>query len=703
MKKIKLTMNWMQAPLCILLSFLIGLSFNACSKDEVVETIDIIEEAIEEEATLDNLNGEWIRIASNNPIADGMIIDMAGTSGKIVDKAGSNFQVGDVKWNAIEIKDAENFDYQELGSDYNYYPAVMELRSDDTLRINVGSSGAGNIQKWVREGQYTPGDGQDPGPATTVTLGCTISESLTLKNGPAAVDYFVDCVVDVTAPLIIEPGTVIQFAENSGLGIYNEGTLNAVGTDTAPITFSGSTDLGGWWRGVHIETRSVNNRLENVRIENAGSNYVYCCNDIASLLLKGAKITLKNVTLAEGGGNGLIVLGNTEFDAYNNITINTHKDYPVQIAPSALTAFDGISSNYSGNEKDFVFVLDGNIGTPTTWEALNVPYLVEGKVLDITQPLTIEAGAEVVFQENGGLGVYDEGSLTVNGQASSPVIMRGANPIRGFWRGVHIETTSLANSLNHLQLSDAGSNYVYCCNEKGSLFLKAGTATVTNSTFSNGKSYGIVTRPDFEFTDYNGNTITTHELAPMYIEAKTMGELDGRVSSYVGNDKDYLLISNGAIREDVTVQPTDVPFRIEGGAVIDITARMNLLAGVEIEFEQNSGLGVYDNGIFNAIGTATQKIVFRGSEDSVGFWRGIHTETNSTNNVISHAEIRNAGSNYVYCCNDPAALFVKAGQIKVDNTFISKSGGCGIVAKSNATLTEENNTFSENAEGDICN
>lgn len=681
----------------------LGLTFKSCSPESVIETIDVIEEAIEEEAKLDNLNGEWIRIESNNPSSDGMIIEMSGTSGTIIDKRGSNFSVGDLKWKNIKAIDQENFEHEELGSDYNYYQASMLLQSDDTLRISVASSGSGNVQKWVREGLYTPEGGDGQGPTSTVTLDCNISAPLTLTNGPAAVDYLVDCVLDLTAALTIEPGTVIHFTENAGLGIYDEGTLNAVGTASAPIVFSGSSDLNGWWRGIHLETRSVNNKLINVNIENAGANYVYCCNEISSLFLKGAKVSLQNVTLSDGGGSGLVVVGDTEFDEYNNITINTHKNYPVQIAPEALAALDGQGSDYSGNEKDFVLVSDGSIATPTTWEALNVPYLLEGKVLDITQALTLTAGAELVFQENGGLGVYDSGSLRVSGTAANPVVMRGANPIRGFWRGVHLETTSLENSLDYLQLSDAGSNYVYCCNDFGSLFLKDGTASVTNSTFSNGESYGIVAGKDFEFTSYNNNTITTHTGAPMYLEAKTMGELDGLASSYTGNDKNYLLIKNSNVDEEITVQATNVPYRVEGNVVLDITARLNLQAGVEIEFEQNSGLGVYDNGIFNAIGTATQKIVFRGSEDSIGFWRGIHTETNSTSNIISNAEINNAGSNYVYCCNDRSALLVKGGQILVDNTFISKSAGCGITVKSGAILNEENNSYAENTDGNICN
>lgn len=679
---------------------LITLIFSACSKDQVIDTIDTIEEAIEEELKLDNLNGKWIRIASNNPGSDGMIVDMKGTLGQMTNKAGSGFEVGDIKWNNITAVDKEHFKHEELGSDYQYYAATMELRTDDTLRIAVGSSGAGNVQKWVRDGTYTP----DPnGQANTETLDCNISEARTLTNGTATVDYLVTCIIDITAPLTIEPGVVIQFEEGTGLGVYDTGTIKAVGTATEPIVLRGTAENTGWWRGVHIETQSGENQLEHLRIEDAGSDYVYCCNEKASLLLKGAKISLNNVAIDNGGGIGLWANKGTEFDSYSNVTIKGHRDYPAWLAPTVLTNLDGLGSDYSNNDKNFIFVPGDNFNAPTIVKKLNVPYLFEGETYDVTEALTLEAGVEIVFQENGGIGVYDEGSLAINGKASDPVILRGQEALRGYWRGIHIETNQLENSLNYVKLSDAGSNYVYCCNEVASIYLKNGKSSITNSEITNGASYGITATVNFEFNEFQSNTITTHALAPMYLAPERMDELDGLSSTYKGNDNDYLLIFDGAIDKEVTVQPTDVPYQIETSEVIDIKARLNILAGVEMVFEENAGLGVYDSGILNVIGTTNERVIFRGLENIKGFWRGIHTETNSSSNVIRFAEIRNAGSNYVYCCNDKAALFIKDGQMTVENSLLSKSGGCGIKVHASANFMELNNDYSDNVEGDLCN
>ncbi|SIS37409.1 hypothetical protein SAMN05421766_101109 [Zobellia uliginosa] len=683
----------------VLYTVLFVLLFVACSKDDTQDTANTPEET-EEELNLDNLKGAWIRIASSLPSNDGMIVEMQDGQGKIVDKAGSSFDVGDIKWKDIKPESQEKYKYEELGSDARYYSAAMELREDDTLRISVSSSGEGNIQKWVREGEYTPI--ADAGPVETQELSCNIKEETVLKNGPAAVDYIVKCVIDVTAPLTIEPGVVIEFTENAGLGIYNEGTLNAMGTDNEPIVLRGNSDIKGWWRGVHIETQSVDNKLKHVIIEGAGSNYVYCCNQAASLYLKGAKIALENVHLTKGKGIGLIASIGTQLESYSNITINTHDSYPAEFNAEVLSGLDGMGSDYSGNGKDFVNVTGAAVNNQTTWYKLNVPYLLPGKVLDIKSGFVIDAGAEIVFNENGGIGVYSDGFLTVDGNAGAPVVMRGQSPVKGFWRGLYFETNSLNNKIDYLEISDTGSNYVYCCGEKAAILFHSGRASISNSILSNGKSYGIVAKDGFKFEKYAANTITTHDEAPLFIDPSVVGLLDGSGSTYKGNTKDYILLDGGNIEEETTIAATDVPYRLTKNEVLDITTALSLLPGVIIEFDADSGLGVYGSGSFNAVGKAEEKIVFRGAENSQGYWRGIYVDTNSSDNIIDYAEINNAGSNYVYCCDDKSGLYVRAGQMKIHNTLLANSGGCGIFVRDGATFEESNLAYSNNASGNLC-
>lgn len=696
----------MKTKLVVYLS-LIFVFLASCSKNEVDNPLFENEEEQskdqEQEQTLvslDSLKGKWIRIASNNPVNDGMLIEVDGNAGTIVDHRGSDFQNGEVKWKNIEPYDFENFNYEELGSDRNYYSAVIILKQDDTLRIDVGSSGAGNQQKWVREGQYTPKEPEVS--EETQVLACDITEATTLVNGPAEIDYMVECVVDITAALTIEPGVVIAFKENAGLGVYDEGTITAVGNDNNPIVLTGSSHIQGWWRGVHIETRSVNNKLEHIKIEDAGSNYVYCCNEVSSIFLKGAKLTLKDLQLSNGGGSGIYINKGTVLDAYSNISIKGHAKYPVKIAPESVGYLDSSGSDYSGNTNDYVFIENGDIKANTTWQKQNVPYLIGDGVLDVTAGLTINAGVEIAFEENSGIGVYDSGWLKIEGLANNRVVMRGKSAVRGFWRGLHLESTNSNNQINYLNLSDAGGNYVYCCNDIASILLKSGNASITNTNISNGKGHGIVANKNFTFDAFHVNQITTHSEAPVKISSHLLNDFDGEKSTYTGNDKDYVLLISDGINEITTVKALDVPYRMGAGKVLDVTEPLNILGGAIFEFESNAGMGVYNNGYLNATGTSENKIIFRGMEDSEGTWRGIHVETNSSNNRLIYAEVSNAGSNYVYCCNAKSSVFLKSGKLRVENSLIEKSGGCGIYVNPVASLTQTNLSFSGNIDGDIC-
>ena len=179
--------------------------------------------------------------------------------------------------------------------------------------------------------------------------------------------------------------------------------------------------------------------------------------------------------------------------------------------------------------------------------------------------------------------------------------------------------------------------------------------------------------------------------------------MGGNASDFSGNNQDFIEIFNSDLDVNSQYLKANVPYLISGNTVIDIVKPLSLEAGIEMIFGENSGLGVYDEGTLNAVGTATDKIIFKGSVTQKGHWRGIHTETLSNNNELTHVEITDAGGNYVYCCNSAAGLIVKDGRMKVTNSYIHDNDGCGIFVSSGATLEETGNTLAANTDGNICN
>ncbi|MEL6804616.1 MAG: hypothetical protein AAFO91_12640, partial [Bacteroidota bacterium] len=326
------------------------------------------------------------------------------------------------------------------------------------------------------------------------------------------------------------------------------------------------------------------------------------------------------------------------------------------------------------------------------------------KVLDVKEAIEFEAGTDIFVSENGGIGVFDNGALKLSGTASANVLIRGKEPVAGYWRGIHMETSSLKNQFSYAQISEAGSDYVYCCNDIATVFLKAGKLAMDHTTLLNGDGYGLLVKEAAELREYQANTITSHNDFPIYIHAERIGELDGSASDYSGNvgDHDYVAIFTSTTENATTFPKNNVPYLVITNTVLNFKEPLKIDAGVEVVFEQNAGMGIYDNGTFNVIGTASEKIIFRGRENVSGYWRGIHTETTSSENRMDHVELRNAASNYVYCCNDFAGLLVKSGTMEVTNSYIADNDGCGIFVKSGGTLTEAGNTFANNTDGNIC-
>lgn len=131
--------------------------------------------------------------------------------------------------------------------------------------------------------------------------------------------------------LVVQAGVRFEFESNSGLQILETGSLNAVGTLTSPIVFTGRIATKGYWKGIAFRSNTATNRLERTEVSYAGNNENFCCDYfegpnisaailVGSVFVKNAKLALVNSTVREsdnygayqfGGGNAITASGNT--------------------------------------------------------------------------------------------------------------------------------------------------------------------------------------------------------------------------------------------------------------------------------------------------------------------------------------------------------------------------------------------------------
>ena len=136
------------------------------------------------------------------------------------------------------------------------------------------------------------------------------------------VPYFLETSVGIEGALTINPGVTIVMNAATAFYFRNSGTVNAVGTQSQPITFTGMEQVKGYWN--HIENHSSNsldNRFEYCVIEYGGSDDALYLSDRGD-----SRVFIENCTFRHSSGHGIEIDGsNSNFNA-DLETVNTFED-----------------------------------------------------------------------------------------------------------------------------------------------------------------------------------------------------------------------------------------------------------------------------------------------------------------------------------------------------------------------------------------
>jgi hypothetical protein len=322
-------------------------------------------------------------------------------------------------------------------------------------------------------------------------------------------------VIEVQKALTIEAGATLAFSSTSGLLVTDNGALKAVGTSTAPITFTGVQKTAGYWMGVcYRNTPSVDNVLSYVVMEYGGSTYFsYADSQKANLAITvsgtsySCQVQVTHTTLRSSGGHGF-VLGDSNtitLSDFSNNTITSNTGAAGYIMDPDTACSLKSSSSYAGNGTNGVIVLAATYldKAAGTFAAIDAPYLITGgsnDVIEVQKALTIEAGATLAFSSTSGLLVTENGALKAVGTSTLPITFTGVQKTAGYWMGVcYRNTPSVDNVLDYVVMEYGGSTYFsYTDSQKANLAITVSggtyhcTVAVTNSTFSNSGGYGIV-------------------------------------------------------------------------------------------------------------------------------------------------------------------------------------------------------------------
>ncbi len=577
-----------------------------------------------------------------------------------------------------------------------------------------------------------PGPGEEP-----ITVVCdgtgVISEDITTATTITPDCYRVTTNITVSAPLTIEPGTVLEFGSSAGLRIGAGGSLRAEGSAVNPIVFTSVSRDPNDWNGVGIFTSSSENVLDHVVIENAGrrSTPVNDFNYANFYLAENGRVAITNSTFrnAGGGGNGVGVYvesASSELAAFSGNTFGANAAAAMRITAEQLGQLG--SDNAFAAEGTLpgarhILVRGTTIRTSMTWPAADVPYRIAGANAFIDAPgetVVIEAGATFEFQSLRGLRL-DAGTLRAEGTSDARIVFTSASGDPNDWAGVGISSNSASNSFAFVTLENAGQRVtpINDFNYAG-LFIDADSSmSVTDSLFrtTGGGGSGIyVEAASARLLAFERNAFEANTGPPIRLFANQLDSIgDGNV---FGTDAPfgsrYIDVRATTITTDQDWQNHDIPYRFFGNTIVnDPTATVTIEAGSTLQFASGAGLRV-SAGALRAIGTAGDVITFTSGSGNRGDWRGVGIHSGSEQNAIQHALFENAGQRNTEI-NDfnGANLYVApSGRVAVTDSAFNRStwwgiyiDGTGVVTDQAGTTidpeTEGDNSFDDNDSGDV--
>lgn len=398
-----------------------------------------------------------------------------------------------------------------------------------------------------------PGPGGDPGGPCVRTLSEKLTAATTWAPGEQQCTYAVTGVVEVSGALTIAPGTVVRFGPNAGLLITATGSLNAVGTEAAPITFTGTTATPGFWKGLAFKSNNPANVLEHVVISYAGSEASFCCDffyglggsiEARAAVLLGSQlqdsitqVRITDTTVEKSGTLGLFAFNKARLPGFSRNLFRGNLGAPVTVSLSIASALDATSiysgnsaANPSANGDNTVHLLaapEADTATAQTLHKLDVPYGISTGVPNTTVEyagaLTVEPGVRLQFEAESGLRITTTGSLVARGTAAAPIVFTGRTETPGSWKGISIRSTNANNVIASARVSNGGSD-PFCCDYftnagdiRASISLGGGNSgrgrlQLTDSLVSQGAGWGVFVFKDSTFTQsantYDGNTGT---------------------------------------------------------------------------------------------------------------------------------------------------------------------------------------------------
>ncbi len=276
---------------------------------------------------------------------------------------------------------------------------------------------------------------------------------------------------------------------------------------------------------------------------------------------------------------------------------------------------------------------------------LDVDYIIDDQLtVQDNAKLTIEPGVTINFAEKRGyLLCEDNAALNMEGTAEKPIVLQGSYPVRGSWANVIFQTNRPENKMTYVKLLNGGSDAEY-----GVLAItNEGSVSVKNCKIDGSLGAGVYNVfADKALTAFENDTITNASKSAMLLQSYGFLENIAANNVFYGNGANGIEFAGYAnvIEKTVTFNNLGYDYIINSDMTIQDEGLM--IVNDSVTFKFGNGVGVWiPSGLIQVNGTAEKPVVFTGTKDEAGFWRGITFESNTQNqggSYIKNCEFKNA-------------------------------------------------------------
>ena len=323
--------------------------------------------------------------------------------------------------------------------------------------------------------------------------------------------------------------------------------------------------------------------------------------------------------------------------------------------------------------------------------------------IEVTSPatFTVAPGTTLIFAQGSTVTVDQGASLSAVGTSSNPIVFKGAQPTKGYWNGIFINSISLTNQFTYCTIQDAGTN---TGNKFGAnVSIYQGTAGFTNCTITNSFDagiffYGVYSQAQFVdaavFNTFTNNSVTNNGSYPIVAFPSSAGSI-GSGNTFTGNTNNVIGIRSETsnVEVNVTLSPLTVAYDFlqlsgDDGEVFDKT--FTIMPGTQILMGSGISLAASPTGTFIANGTSSSPIVIKGEQATAGFWGSLNVQSPNANS-FTYCTVSDGGGNASYAINAGQRgligtyMYIPSNRnITVKNCTLSNSGSSGIYVSPDA-------------------